>query len=97
VFWAPCWGLELIVAPSRLGLFRVCGVLLLPSVFWGSQVAAVVADPIAREKELLHRFNMGRGTVVQRVERAAERVFSERTANKNTRERIRGIRSAHAW
>ena len=56
----------------------------------------VVADPIAREKEL-HPFNMGRGTVVQRVERAVERVFSERTVNRNTRERIRGIRSALAW
>ena len=32
------------MAPSRLGLFRVCGVLLLPSVFWGSQVAVVVAE-----------------------------------------------------
>ena len=62
----------------------------------GTVVAVPLPKPWIVEKELLHRFNMGRGTVVQRVERAAERVFSERTANKNTRERIRGIRSAQA-
>ena len=63
----------------------------------GSTVVAVpLPKPWIVEKELLHRFNMGRGTVVQRVERAAERVFSERIANRNTRKRIRGIRSAQA-
>ena len=32
------------MVPSRMGLFRFCGVLLLPGVFWGPQVAVVVAD-----------------------------------------------------
>lgn len=59
----------------------------------GTVQAVPLEDPRAVERLLVSRLNLGRGTLEQRTERAAEKAWEEKIHRIGDRERIGAVRS----